>query len=124
MEKKFLIVALVLALFILLGVGSVLSEQCIDVAGCKSCWKTTPSVVQSELCGENLTCLAQPQDMQNNAIVDSIVCACSKAKSTDYSDAEMNDKIEDVVGQYTRYDITTQEICEQPGLFLIKRSYT
>ena len=103
MEKKFLIVALVLALFILLGVGSVLSEQCIDVAGCKSCWKTTPSVVQSELCGENLTCLAQPQD---------------------YSDAEMNDKIEDVVGQYTRYDITTQEICEQPGLFLIKRSYT
>jgi len=124
MEKKFLIAALVLTLFILLGLGSVLSEQCIDVAGCKSCWKTTPAVVQSDLCGENSTCLAQPEDQQNNAIVDVILCACSRAKSSQYADSDMNKKIEELTSQYTRYELTAGEICEQPGLFLTKRSYT
>jgi hypothetical protein len=124
MEKKFILATLVILFFVLMGLGSVLSEQCVDVGGCRQCWKTTPAVVQSELCGENRTCLAQPQDQQNNAIVDAVLCGCGRAKSINYADPSMNQKIEDVVNQYTRYNITVNEICEQPGVFLTKRSYT
>lgn len=123
MDKKFIAVFLALVFLILLGIGSFISEQCIDVGGCKQCWKTTPTVVESDLCGENRTCLAQPQDLQNNAIVDAIVCACANAKSSSYSDQNVNKKIEDVTSQYTGYGIGVSEICEQPGIFLVKRSY-
>ena len=124
MEKKYVAATLVIAFFILLGAGSVLSERCVNIAGCKQCWKTTVSVVQSDLCGENKTCLAQPADLQNNAIADAVVCACDKAKANSYADSGLNSDIEDVVNQFIGYNISTSQVCEQPGLFFTKRSYT
>ena len=124
MEKKYIAATLIIAFFILLGAGSVLSERCVDIAGCKQCWKTTVTVVTSDLCGENKTCLAQPEDIQNNAIADAVVCACDRAKKTNYADASTNGKIEDVVGQYIGYNLSASQICEQPGLLFAKRSYT
>ena len=124
MQKKFILATLVILFFILLGAGSVLTEQCIDVGGCKQCWKTTPAVVQSELCGENSTCLAQPQDQQNNAIADALLCGCGKARTANYQDADLNKKIEETVSEFKGFDAGASEICEQPGIFLAKRSYT
>ncbi|HLC77367.1 MAG TPA: hypothetical protein VJH04_04145 [archaeon] len=124
MEKKFIAATLVLIFFVLLGVGSVLSERCIDIAGCKQCWKTTVTVIESELCGENSTCLAQPEDVQNNAIADAVVCACDKAKSSSYEDTGLNANIEDVVKEFAGYDISASQVCEQPGQFFVKRAYT
>ncbi len=124
MEKRYIAATLIIAFFILLGAGSVLSERCVDIAGCKQCWKTTVSVVTSDLCGENETCLAQPEDLQNNAIADAVVCACDKAKTSNYADTSTNSKIEDVVKQFTGYDASASQLCEQPGLFFAKRSYT
>ena len=124
MEKKFIAATIVIAFFILLGVGAVISEHCIEIAGCKQCWKTTVSVVTSDLCGENKTCLAQPEDLQNNAIADAVVCACDKTKTNGYADTDTNSKIEDVVKQFMGYDVSATQLCEQPGLFFAKRSYT
>ncbi len=123
MEKKFILAALVILFFILLGIGSVVSERCVDVGGCRECWKTTSVVVQSDLCIENSTSLASPQDQQNNAIVDAILCGCGKAKSANYEDTNVNAKIEDVIKEFAGYGISVNEICEQPGLFLAKRNY-
>lgn len=123
MQKRFVIATVVIVFFLLLGLGSVLSERCVDVGGCKQCWKTIPTVVESDLCTENRTCLAQPADQQNNAIADALLCACSHAKSTGYGDQQLNSKIEDVISQYTRYNVSAAEACEQPGLFLVKRNY-
>ena len=122
MQTKFIIAAVVIIFLILFGLGAALSEKCVEISGCRSCWKTTPVVVQSELCS-NKTCLAQPADQQNNAIVDSVLCACGKAKSSSYADESANRKIQDVVSEFSHYNITANELCEQPGLFLAKRSY-
>ena len=122
MQTKFILVAIVLLVFILFGLGAVLTENCVNVSGCKSCWKTVPIVVQSELCS-NRTCVAQPADQQNNAIVDSVLCACGKAKASSYADQSMNSDIEGIISQFARYNLTANQICEQTGLFLAKRSY-
>lgn len=124
MEKKFIAATLVLIFFVLLGVGSVLSERCIDIAGCKQCWKTTVTVIESELCGENATCLAQPEDVQNNAIADTVVCACDKAKTTNYDNTDLNGKIESLIKEFAGYDVSASQVCEQPGQFFVKRAYT
>lgn len=123
MQKKYIAATLVIIFFLLLGLGSVLSERCVDIGGCKQCWKNIPTVVESELCTENRTCLAQPADQQNNAIADVLLCACSKAKAAGYSDQQLNNRIEEVISEFARYDISASEACEQPGLFLVKRSY-
>lgn len=122
MQIKFILIAIVILFLILFGLGAALSEKCVDINGCKSCWKTTPVVVQSDLCS-NKTCIAQPADQQNNAIVDSVLCACDKAKSSNYADSSSNRKIQDTVSEFARYNITANELCDQPGLFLTKRSY-
>ena len=123
MEKKFILATLAILFFILLGIGSVLSEQCVDISGCRQCWKTTPVVIQSDLCVENSTCIAQPQDQQNNAIVDAVLCGCNIAKASSYQGTDVNHKIEDVIVQYTGFNLTAAQICEHPGTFLIKRNY-
>lgn len=123
MEKKYILATIVILFFLLLGLGSVLSEQCVDINGCRQCWKTTVAVVQSDLCIENSTCLAQPEDQQNNAIVDAVLCGCDRARSTNYADTNLNRKIEDVIFQFKQFNLTVNEICEQPGIFLAKRTY-
>lgn len=123
MEKKYMLAAIAIIFFMLLGLGAVVSERCIDIGGCKACWKTTAVVVKSELCPNSSACLARPADQQNNAIVDAVICGCGKAKASNYGDAELNKKIEDVINQFTRYNISASEACEQAGTFLVKRSY-
>lgn len=103
--------------------GFFLSEQQIDVAGCTARWSLLPvSVARSDLCPAG-SCLASSDAQQHNAIVDALLCACSKAKSAQYSDAPANKRIEDVVKNFFGYSIGAAEACEQPGVFLTRRSY-
>ena len=123
METKYILAIVAILFFILFGLGAVLSEKCVNIGGCRSCWKTTQIVVTSDLCPGNATCLAQPADQQNNAIADAVLCACGKAKAANYGDANLNNDIQNVISEFSRYNITASELCEQPGLFLTKRSY-
>ena len=124
MEKKFIAATIVLAIIILFAVGAAINENCVVIGQCKQCWKTTQVVVNDVfLCGGNSTCLAQPADQQNNAIVDALLCACNDAKTSNYADDTLNKRIEEVVKEYTKYDVTANEVCEQSGNFLTKNTY-
>ena len=124
MEARFIVATAVLILAILFFVGGGLAENCVDIGGCKRCWKTTQVVVNDAvLCGGNSSCLAQPVDQQNNAIVDAVFSACNNAKAADYSDSGVNAKIADTVSAFTNFNLTVSQICEQPGTFLAKVYY-
>ncbi len=125
MENKFIAATALILIVILFAVGAAINESCVVVGECRQCWKTTQVVVSDKLlCSGNSTCLASPADQQNNAIVDAILCACTKAKSTDYGDEILNQRIQDVIKEYMKYDITARDICEQSGTFLTKNTYT
>jgi len=114
---------IVIILVILFVAGFFLGDQTIDIAGCKAQWKTTSvTVQQSELCSAQ-TCIATPADQQHNAIVSALLCACEKTKAGGYVDLAANSRIEDVVKQYFGYTATAQELCDQPGVILVRRSY-
>ncbi len=123
MEIPYVVATLVILVAILFLVGGTLTENCVDIDGCKQCWKTTPVVVESPLCPNSSACVASPLAQQNNAIVDSVMCGCQKAQTVSYQNFATNKKIEDTVKEFTGYEITSQEICEQPGRFLVKVSY-
>jgi hypothetical protein len=123
MEIPYVVATLALLTIILFFVGGALTERCVDISGCKQCWKTTPVVVESPLCPNSSACVASPRAQQNNAIVDAIVCGCAKTKAADYQDQFINSRIEDTLKEYTGYEIAASQICEQPGLLLVKSSY-
>ncbi|HLC67562.1 MAG TPA: hypothetical protein VJI12_01635 [archaeon] len=123
MEARVIVATAVLVLAVLFFVGGGISENCIDIGGCRQCWKTTQVVVNDAvLCSGNSSCLAQPRDQQNNAIVDAVFCACNGARANGYSDPSVNNKIEDIVSAFTNFNMTATQICEQPA-FLVKVYY-
>ncbi|MCX6816061.1 MAG: hypothetical protein NT120_04385 [Candidatus Aenigmarchaeota archaeon] len=123
MEKKYVAVLIIIILALLFLSGFFLSSQTIDVGGCTAEWKTTTTTVaKSELCSL-ATCAASPADQQHNAIVSAILCACDKTKTANYANDANNKRIEDVVKQYFGYTTTAQELCDQPGMILVRRSY-
>jgi hypothetical protein len=123
MDPRYIIATGAIALVILFLAGGVVSEQCVDIQGCKQCWKTYPVVVKSDYCPNSSECTAQPGAQQNNAVIDAVLCACSHVKSDGYSNANTNNQIENSVSMYLGYNLTVQDICEQPGFFLAKTLY-
>ena len=124
MEKRFIVATILLVGVVLFFTGGFISENCVDISGCKKCWKTTQAVMSEPLlCGGNSSCLAQPQDQQNNAIVDAVFCACTGARDGAYGNEQLNRKIESVVSTFAGYNLTVNQICDQPGTFLSKVSY-
>ena len=123
MDNKYFIVIIIVIFVILFASGFFLGNEKIDVAGCAATWRSTPQTVQkSELCNQ-AQCTAQPQDQQHNAIIDAVLCACEKAKAGSYADADTNKKIEETVNLAFSYQTTAKEICDQPGLILVKHAY-
>jgi len=123
MEKRYIAAIVVVIFAVLFALGSFVSVQSIDVVGCRAEWKTTfVTVTTSELCSSP-SCTAQPADQQHNAIVDALLCACEKARSSEYTAQNENQRIEEVVREKFGYSGSASEFCEQSGLFLAKRSY-
>jgi hypothetical protein len=123
MEKKYIAMLVIIILVLLFGSGYFLGGQNIDINGCPAQWRSTSATVaKSELCSTT-SCLATPAAQQHNAIVDALLCACDKVKTNSYVDATANKRIETVVSDYFGYTLTAQQLCDQPGLALIKTSY-
>ncbi len=128
MVKTVHIVAAILAVFAALYVigatlGSTFLVSCTSIADEKACWKLSPDYVDSEYCASAQPCLAQPEDQQHNALVSLLMAACTKAKNSGYADAELVKRIEEVSREFTGYEITAEELCENPGTVLAYRSY-
>ncbi len=123
MEQKYIAMVVVIIIVILFVAGTLFGEQQIDISGCTAKWSTVDKTVgQSELCPSE-SCTATPAAQQNNAIADAMLCACEKAKSSQYVNSTATKRIEEVAKEFFGYTITAQQICEQPGAFLTKRSY-
>lgn len=123
MENKFVLAIIVLVFAVLFASGFFIGDQQIDIAGCTAKWKTTPvTVQQSELCSQG-QCIAQPSQQQHNAIVEAVLCACDKAKSGTYADDAVNKRIEEVLELSLNYRATAQEVCDSPGLILVRQAY-
>jgi N-formylglutamate amidohydrolase len=106
--KLYVVIGLVILSIFL--IGTLVSRQCINVNGCEACWHLTPTQITSDLC-PNQTCVAEPYKEQHNALVDVILCACAKAKTTQYSDTVLNANIERVYREITGFDSDAQSIC-------------
>lgn len=114
------------ALVVLFLMGNLIGtvDNCSSIGECKACWRTAPTNLMSELCPlPNETCTAQPYQMQNNAIVDVVLCACEKASAKGYSDSDMNTRIAEVYRLAFGYEMTAQQICSDPGTVLMKMDY-
>ncbi len=122
MQKRYimLLVVIVVAIFVYTGNRGV--EQTISVDSCSAKFFTEPVTVTSELCTSGKTCTAGPYEQQNNAVVDVLLCACEKAKAGNYADAQLNQKIENLVSSFYGYTVTAQSLCDQP-VILSKRNY-
>ncbi len=124
MKPRYIYLVIVIILITMFVYGLSVSEQCREISGCKACWKIMPVTITSELCpNQSQPCSAEPSLQQHNTMVDMIICACGKAESGSYLDAQINSKIESAVKETTGYTVTASEICSQPGMLLTKRMY-
>lgn len=104
--------------------GEIQNCECYKIGDCQACWSATPMTIKSDLCpNPNVTCVAQPNQTKINAVVDLLLCSCDKAASSGYSNDNINKGIVDTVKNVFGYDVTTQQICAQPELFLAKVMY-
>lgn len=113
-------------IFVVLGIsflyGITVAEQCVSIDEFKGCWSTIDRTVSSELCAKS-PCTAKPADQQHNAVVDVLLGACQKTRSSNYENANLNKRIEEVANTFTGYSVDARTLCEQPGLVLVKRRY-
>jgi hypothetical protein len=123
MEKKYAAMIIIIIIVVLLAIGTFFGEQSIEINGCKAEWGVTDAVVgKSQLCSQD-SCIARPEAQQYNAIVDALLCACGKASAVQYTDSAANKRIEDVIKNFFGYSMSAQQVCDDPGRFMTKRSY-
>ncbi len=118
------IVAVFAAIYLIgATLGSTFLVSCTSIKEFKQCWKITPDYVDSEFCTSSRPCLAQPEDMQHNAIVSMLMSACTKAKTDGYADEALVTRIKSVSNVFLGYSLSAAQLCEQPGAVLVYRSY-
>lgn len=124
MKLKYFFAIIVIILFFLVIMGTFFGEECVSIAEFKGCWKIAPIIIKSELCpNASIPCEAKPEQQQYNAIVDLLLKACEKAKKDNYADNALNQRIEEVVKNFMGFDISANQLCDQPGMILTKRMY-
>lgn len=114
---------LVMAFVILYVAGGMLQESCAEIGTCKTCWQNKETKMQSELCSNPGNCTASPEKQEHNARIDVIICACTNAGSASYSDKELNAKIEKEAQSVLGYLVRANELCGQPGNYMVKKKY-
>ncbi|HLD85620.1 MAG TPA: hypothetical protein VI968_03630 [archaeon] len=125
MVLKALIAVVVIVFMFFVITGNYFGQQCVDVNGCKECWKPLAESITSDLCPDpQKPCIAQPEARQHNAYVDASLCACQQASADNYQDADINQKIIDAVYGFSGYKYqTAKEFCESPGNVAVKVKY-
>lgn len=122
MQKRYILLLLVIILAVFIYTGNRNVEQSISIGSCSASFQTEPVFVTSPLCANGTSCTASPGDQQNNAVVDVLLCACESAKAGNYADAELNKKIENLTAAFYSYAVAARDLCEQPVL-LVRRQY-
>ena len=122
MQKRYILVVLIIIFGIFLYTGNRNAEQTVSIGDCSGKFYKDNVTVTSDLCAKGKTCIAKPEDQQNNAVVDVVLCACAKAKSGNYADASMNGNIENLTKSFFGYTMAAKDLCDQP-VILTKRNY-
>ena len=126
--------------FAALGIiGLFNAQNCSQIGACRNCWNDFSIQVASDLCPTKEPCIAAPYLQQHNAVVDTLLCACTNAKTSKYADASLSKQIEDAYftmrggcpeGVQAAFcadpqpdHVNAQDICDDPGQYLAKRTY-
>ena len=112
-----LVLIIIAIIVVLVIVASLLTpiNGCYSIGDCKKCWSWVPV---ARPC--NTTCETDPYIEQHNALIDVIICACGKERST-----EINGEIEKIYASLynqTGLVATADSICNY-GVPLIKLGY-
>lgn len=111
-------ISVIAAIVVLFIIGAVISVQSVEIGDCKATWYSYTKSVKSDLCpNPSVECNAEPYKQQHNAIVDMLLCACSKQNR----DITINSRIEDVYNASTGMPLTAEQICS--GQQLMKWRY-
>ncbi len=97
MWKKVVVILLVVSVGIftfLYSLGILTGRRCYEINGCKACW------------------FVLNETQHHNALVEVLICACSKASMNEYSDAALNTEIRNIYRTLTGNEATTRDICE------------
>jgi len=110
-------------IMILFLAGTFLSRTSIDIADCHGEWSAISRNIESPLCPEaGKPCASQPFVDQHNAIVDTLLCACGKAKQGNaYPNVAINDQITSSWREHTGQSVSVNDVCE--GGVLVKWRY-
>ncbi|GEM_PF-2863225 len=124
MWHKFAAALFVIFIFFIVT-GNYLGEQCIDVNGCKNCWKPIATSVKSDLCPDpEKACVASNEAQKHNAYVDTTLCACDKARIDEFSNPTTNKQISDLVLGFSGFTVAPNEVssfCQQPTVAVKQR---
>lgn len=123
-KLRYIGMAIVFIIMILFMTGGAMNEQCTSIGECNACWKTTPIIIKSEMCPDpTKDCQALPAQQQHNALVDMLVCACTKTKASNYADGNMNSAIESATREMFGNAVPVQDLCENPANVLVRQQY-
>lgn len=104
-----------------MALGSFLAPpSCYEIGTCKSCWSNVETYKTSEYCSGGGSCKVVPYIDQHNSLVDVLNCACSQASANQYTEPELNSKINDLYRSLTGITGTTQDICDSQNPMLVK----
>jgi hypothetical protein len=121
---RYIVIAFGFILLILYLAGGAMNHQCTAIGACSACWRTTPIMIKSEMCPDPTNeCLAQPAQQQHNALVDMLICACTKAKAENYQVQETKGAVESAVKEMLGYTLSAEQLCEDPASVLVRQQY-
>jgi hypothetical protein len=123
---RYLFIGVIIFFLLMYAIGFFLTpNSCIQIAECSSCWQPNNITVVSDYCPDpSVACSAEPGQQQHNAVVDTLFCACNKARAENYADATLSKRIEEVFSNFFGKQITAKELCDQSADYLVNVEYS
>ncbi|MFH1420907.1 MAG: hypothetical protein ABIG30_02970 [Candidatus Aenigmatarchaeota archaeon] len=118
-KKIFLLVIVFILAIVAIGYVTI-PPSCYEISDCKACWASTEQFGTSQYCPTAESCKIEPYIDQHNALVDVLLCACSKASSANYADPQLNRDINSLYQTFVGGQAITQEICKEQNPALVK----
>jgi len=122
---KYILLGIAIFLIVMYAIGFFLTPtSCVEIGTCSSCWQPNNVSLTSDYCpNPSVACNAKPIDQQHNAVVDTLFCACNTAKSNNYADKALNDRIEQVFTNFFNKQVSARELCDESSTYLVNVFY-
>ena len=122
---RYILLGVVAFFAVMYAVGFFLApNSCVQIGDCSRCWQPNNVTVTSDYCpNPNIACTAKPGQQQQNAVVDTLFCACTNAKSNNYADATLNKRIEELFKNFFNKQVDAKTLCDDSSTYLVNVEY-